>query len=297
MPRKRKLSSSENAAAKGSSKARRPLTPPFQPPPPPPKKSSKSRTTKPSSPQKTDPQNQSPFFRLPREIRDLIYDEIFIFPTTIHLAYVGGRTRKFRSFLCKVPEENQLERTREGTLCYRCRGVLRHPQCSPRDSKQGWIVRVSPTKDERRDVRAVAMLRSCRRVYTETIDKLYARNAFYIENPRTLLELPTYVPQTRLSSFRTLCLESPVYTNAVSMTSNPIPKWKEVIKALEKLDGLADLCVILRPVYGFEGEIDELWDPLKAAKLPAGCGGIECWCVVDVMHVVVFLALAVKIVH
>lgn len=34
-------------------------------------------------------QHGSVFFRLPREIRDIIYRGILVFPVTIHLAYVG----------------------------------------------------------------------------------------------------------------------------------------------------------------------------------------------------------------
>jgi hypothetical protein len=102
--------------------------------------------------------------------------------------------------------------------------------------------------------------------YIETIDLLYTSNRFYIKNLRTLLELPAYTPQTRLSSIRTLYLESPPYTTAVSQ-EDPIPKWKQVLKALEKLDGLIDFCVILQPVYGFASDVEALERPVREAKL------------------------------
>lgn len=56
-------------------------------------------------------QHASVFFRLPREIRDIIYREILVFPVTVHLAYVGTtRTCRFRSFLCQLSEDEQPEK-------------------------------------------------------------------------------------------------------------------------------------------------------------------------------------------
>ncbi|KAL3459204.1 hypothetical protein BJX64DRAFT_291455 [Aspergillus heterothallicus] len=261
MPQKRKQID-ENASKASASEKRRALTPPFQQPP---KKSPKTRAQKVPI---TNPQSQSLFFRPPREIRDIIYDEIFVFPTTVHIAYVGGRNRKLRSFLCKRPEQDQPERTREGRLCRKCCSNVEHFNCSTRDPRNKSNVNMTPTAVERRDVRVMAMLRSCRRIYTETIDILYTRNAFSIVNPRTLLELPRYTPQPRLSAFRTLYLTSPVYTDAVTMSGNPLLGWRKVIKNLEKLNGLVDLCVVLQPMYGFQSDIDSLWEPLKEIEIP-----------------------------
>ncbi|KAL2797435.1 hypothetical protein BJX66DRAFT_335053 [Aspergillus keveii] len=267
MPRKRKQT--ENTHQDPSGVERRPLTPPLAPPS---KKRTRTRhpsTQNPSTPTThphPHPQAQSPFFHLPREIRDIIYNEIFVFNQTIHIAYVGGRNRTFRSFLCKLPERDQFERTRSGTLCWRCRTVSDHYECSPKDPRNHLNVRGAPTLAEKREFRVMALLRACRRLYIETIDLLYIRNRFYIKNPRTLLELPAYTPQPRLSSIRTLYLESPPHTAAVSQ-EDPILKWKKVLKALEKLDGLTDLCVILQPVYGFASDIEALERPVRETKL------------------------------
>ncbi|KAL4913048.1 hypothetical protein BDW62DRAFT_193424 [Aspergillus aurantiobrunneus] len=215
---------------------------------------------------KTHSQEQSLFFRLPRELRDMIYTEIFIPPTTIHLAWVGGRKRKFRSFLCKLPQEHQLEKTRSGDLCYACR--IRHYSCStrsrPRPSKN---VKPTPTPAEMVNVRAMPMLRSCRRVYIEAIDMLYQANDFYLENPRTLIELPKYVPQPHLSAIRSLYLESPAYNN--SWTSEDLLlRWKGVVDTLKGFHGLRSLCIILRPWFGLDVEKDALLEPIRIGKLP-----------------------------
>jgi hypothetical protein len=102
--------------------------------------------------------------------------------------------------------------------------------------------------------------------YSETIDMLYEQNTFYIQDTRTVLKLLEYIPQTRLSSFRHLYLESPLYKP--SSPSDPPGHWAEAITALEKFDGLRSLCVILRPAIGLMWEINGLEEPLKKAKFP-----------------------------
>jgi hypothetical protein len=107
-------------------------------------------------------QHASVFFRLPREIRDVIYREIFVFPVTVHLAYVGTtRTRKFRSFLCELSEDEQPEK-RPQPLCSRCR--VNHHRCSPRKGTSDDVVE-RPSSEARTQARVLALLQSCRRVY------------------------------------------------------------------------------------------------------------------------------------
>ncbi|GFF47160.1 hypothetical protein IFM46972_08227 [Aspergillus udagawae] len=214
----------------------------------------------------THPCNQhaSVFFRLPREIRDIIYREIFVFPVTVHLAYVGTtRTRKFRSFLCELSEDEQPEK-RPQPLCPRCR--VNHHRCSPRKGTSDDVVE-RPSPEAQTQARVLALLQSCRRVYDETVDMLYGENTFYIENPRTLLELPSALSPARLSSFRHLYLESARYGE--NTPADRLEKWAAVVGVLEQLDGLETLVVILRPMFGLVWEDEELMKPLEAARLPA----------------------------
>ncbi|KAL5337973.1 hypothetical protein BJX70DRAFT_218368 [Aspergillus crustosus] len=206
-------------------------------------------------------QSQFPFFRLPPELRTIIYTHIFTFSTTIHIAFVGGRTRKFRSFLCKVPEAEQFEKSWNGEQCRKCK--INHQGCSPRKPNSKDVLCV-PTKMERRQARAGAFLRSCRRVYNETITMLYKSNTFYIENPRTLLELPNFTSLFHLSLFRHLYLESPLYGDHVPIER--IVRWGQVIDALTKLDGLETLTIIIRPIFGLRDEIYTLENPIDEAQ-------------------------------
>ncbi|GAQ11796.1 hypothetical protein ALT_9117 [Aspergillus lentulus] len=213
----------------------------------------------------TQPCNQhaSVFFRLPCEIRDIIYREIFVFPVTVHLAYVERtRNRKFRSFLCQLSEEEQPEK-RPQLLCPRCR--VNHHRCSPRKGRSD-DVEERPSSETQTQARVLALLRSCKRIYDETVDMLYRENTFYIENPRTLLELPSSLSPARLSSFRHLYLESARYGEYTP--ADRLDKWAAVVGVLKQLGGLETLVVILRPMYGLEWEVEGLMKPLEAAELP-----------------------------
>lgn len=94
---------------------------------------------------------------------------------------------------------------------------------------------------------------------------LYAKNSFYISNPRTALELPKYMPQSRLSFFRHLAVESPRWGEP--MAQRTISRWKEVVDALELFDGLETLWIILRPAFGLADEVEDLMEPVKGAAL------------------------------
>ena len=111
--------------------------------------------------QHTHSQDQSPLFRLPQEIRDMIYTEIFAAPATVHIAWVGARARKFRSFLCKLPVEHQLDYDRMHPLPCTCSNT--HAGCTPRASNKTANVRAMPTPAERKESRIMAILLSCRR--------------------------------------------------------------------------------------------------------------------------------------
>ncbi|KAL2869458.1 uncharacterized protein BJX67DRAFT_379012 [Aspergillus lucknowensis] len=214
------------------------------------------------------PQSQSLLFRLPRELRDIIYADIFTAPRTIHVAYVGGAKRRFRSFLCRSPSEEQVERIRPAgaELCHSCTLRILHYDCSPRDKRDGTRVRATTTREERQRARVGSMLRCCRRVYDETIETLYTSNEFYFENPRSLLELPRSTPQIRLSSFRHLYLQSPVWDGERG-DEEILRRWGKVVRALEKMDGLQTLRVILRPLFGLTDERERLAKPLVEARL------------------------------
>jgi hypothetical protein len=108
-------------------------------------------------------QEQSYFFRLPWEIRDIIYREIFIAPVSIHLAF-KSRLRKFCTFLCTLSEEDQPEKRQAGELCSGCE--INHHTCRPQGNRKGgdFTVQTPATKDGQQNARVMGLLRSCKRV-------------------------------------------------------------------------------------------------------------------------------------
>lgn len=119
-----------------------------------------------AQPQEPLIQEESLLFRLPPEIRLIIYKDIFVAPTTIHLSWVHGCYCRFRSFLCKLPEEHQYEKTRSGDLCDRCRED--HFNCHPRQKSPNKNAIKRRTYGSTKQTSVMSMLRSCKRVYVPT---------------------------------------------------------------------------------------------------------------------------------
>ncbi|KAF7122888.1 hypothetical protein CNMCM5793_000998 [Aspergillus hiratsukae] len=113
-------------------------------------------------------------------------------------------------------------------LCPRCR--VNHHRCSPRKGTSDDVTARSSAED-----RSQARIRRDR------------ENTFYIENPRTLLELASSLSPARLSAFRHLYLGSARYGE--NTTADRLEKWAAVVGVLERLDGLETLVVILRPMF------------------------------------------------
>lgn len=97
------------------------------------------------------------------------------------------------------------------------------------------------------------------------IEMLYTQNCFYFSNPRTALELPNYMPQSRLSLFRHVAVESPPWGENIA--PRIIGRWKEVVDALEMFDGLQTLWIILRPTFGVTWTVEDLMEPVDRAAL------------------------------
>lgn len=101
--------------------------------------------------------------------------------------------------------------------------------------------------------------------YSDVIEMLYTKNCFYISNPRTALELPNHMPQSRLSLFRHVAVESPPWGENIA--PRIIGRWKEVVDALEMLDGLQTLWITLRPTFGVAWTVEDLMEPVDRAAL------------------------------
>ncbi|KAF2029260.1 hypothetical protein EK21DRAFT_101325 [Setomelanomma holmii] len=126
---------------------------------------------------RTQLQGQSMFFaRLPLEIRKMVYEYV-MGEETVHLTM--GSKKRFGHFVC--------EDEGAGREC-------------------GCRVLVGGREGERLDAGCVKMLRSCRRMYSEAVPHLYRPHTFSLLHITHLLYLPTFMPQPRLNTIRTLRL-------------------------------------------------------------------------------------------
>jgi hypothetical protein len=176
---------------------------------------------------KTHPQGQSIFFaKLPIEIRKMIYELVMGEEETVHLTLAVKK--KFGHFLC---DENQAA-----------------------DEECGCRVLVGGREGRRLDRSMLAMLKSCRRLYSEAIVDLYRPHTFSLLHITHLLYLPSRLPGPRLDQIRTIRLRwairaLPFLKRPVSPKRYAYPEdtanWIQGWKTLANMKGLRELYVLL----------------------------------------------------
>ncbi|RJE27153.1 hypothetical protein PHISCL_00506 [Aspergillus sclerotialis] len=155
---------------------RRPLTPPLLP----------LKDTTPIAPEAAS-QSQSPFFRLPLELREIIYKQV-LGDSNIHIK--NGKS--LRHLRCK---------------CTSCPGIGYYFYYGS-TWKKPW--ECDGTKyDYDGDRLPVSLLRSCRRVYTEAIDLLYSSNIFSFRDANTLQRFLCSMPSQRKELITTIHMDLP----------------------------------------------------------------------------------------
>jgi len=122
----------------------------------------------------------------------------------------------------------------------------------------------------------LSLLKTCRQVYSEAIDILYARNSFDVNHLNSLLYLSSTIPAQRLNTIRSLQLTwdfpCPLYT--VHSTSRYPPDtettWEEVWRVIARMKGLRDIRVQLTIARIYTNLIlnseVRLLEPLRAVK-------------------------------
>ncbi|KAL3419896.1 hypothetical protein PVAG01_08395 [Phlyctema vagabunda] len=124
-------------------------------------------------------QDASLLFRLPPEIRKMVYEEVlagYVFHVYFQDAY-----RRLRAERCKSVEPSFWKEVSPNI----CKGMVCRNQ-----------LRVPGAPDRWGGVALLPLLMSCRRVYSETIEMLYNHNAFEFDSLQTLLQFSmTILPQ------------------------------------------------------------------------------------------------------
>ncbi|KAL2867825.1 uncharacterized protein BJX67DRAFT_77778 [Aspergillus lucknowensis] len=196
-------------------------------------------------PPRTFTQLQSSFFKLPAELRQLVYREILASPVPIHV-------RRTHRRLCSMP----------------CKGAHHsHGNCGQPLSEDGTVTRRLPGEAPRQDKR-LPLLRSCRRVYTEAVELLYTANTLHFDDLQTIQCLPRCITPRRLSSIRFVTLDLLAFWDA---TVNPeiLEAWKPACDVLAGMQDISELTITLhwRSKWSTDkAPLSTLLDPLKDIK-------------------------------
>ncbi|KAL4967616.1 uncharacterized protein BDV14DRAFT_20225 [Aspergillus stella-maris] len=220
--------------------------------------------------QRTFSQRNSLFFRLPTELRDIMYRDFLEFPVHFHV----WRTHKR---LCSISCTHGYCFVDQKPAC----GTF--VSCRPPLAQDGSGQRVSVGRKARE--RFLPLLTSCRRIYSEIIYLLYTKNNLIFDDNHTIQLFPTVVPSHRLSAIRYLYIRFYAFKHEqIDTTSEAI--WKQLCIMLKELKHLDTLTILLtchtRDINinhaGYKLPIVPFLNPLTKVKaktfrvwIPPGC--------------------------
>ncbi|KAK2803002.1 hypothetical protein FQN51_004029 [Onygenales sp. PD_10] len=169
-------------------------------------------------PRRVYTQDQSGFFRLPGEVRQMVYE--YVFGTAdVHVEAMHGR---LGSFHCQcqgqqgrdlagdsdvdddaLPDDTGAGLESEGWPCEPCfdREVIKR---TPADSCCR-IPKVQTYADT--GIGVLGFLCACRRIYTETINALYSNRTFIFRRPDALLYFLSTIPRHRLDLITSIYID------------------------------------------------------------------------------------------
>ncbi|KAL3419892.1 hypothetical protein PVAG01_08391 [Phlyctema vagabunda] len=147
--------------------------------------------------QKTDDQTMAPFFRLPKELRRLIYEEVL----------AGGARNRVIHILPKFGRFGH----------WRCRMQHGHTLCDPEGTQclAAWLAyktRIfhrfnAGIFELKTDDGILPFLMTCRAVYSEGIEVLYSRNVFHFYDPGDIRYFERKTLPQRLNSIHSIMLD------------------------------------------------------------------------------------------
>jgi hypothetical protein len=136
---------------------------------------------------RTSNQEQSHFFKLPLELRTIVYHYLFE-GQTVHLTV--DQTGHAGHFVCDKQEAGETGESRAVCDCKVSlgRGLPGH----------------ASSNHDTRSVGAIALLTTCRRTYTETVPLLYRKHSFHLQHSTHLLYIGDFLPIPRLNTITRL---------------------------------------------------------------------------------------------
>ncbi|KAL4784053.1 hypothetical protein BJX76DRAFT_328168 [Aspergillus varians] len=160
----------------------------------------------------------------------MVYQEVLVPSSPLHL-------RRTHRRLCSSPCRARLGGS------WGSPASTEHEDCRLPLARDGSVQRRTYMDCRRRDG-FLLLIYSCRRIYSESIHVLYAKNKFFLDDHRTLCLLPKVIPTHRLKFIRFLCLQINVFRGDV-VDRKIVSSWPKLCTALAKMDGLQDLCIAL----------------------------------------------------
>ncbi|KAJ5569478.1 uncharacterized protein N7459_008908 [Penicillium hispanicum] len=201
-------------------------------------------TPVPGGPEVPDDQLQSAILsRVPLEVRRLIW-ELVVGGHWLHLVHARGR-------LIAIQCERGVAFPDLSRCTHDCWGDTTGAECW--ESQPGLFLSMKPSSPSR-IVSLLALSRTCRRVYAETIHLLYSTNTFDFNHIDTILSLSETTLRPRLDSLRQIRLQfwfvqefppleqdTSSNTSTALRTAHDLEKWEETCTILTSLKGLAGL--------------------------------------------------------
>ncbi|KAL3488212.1 hypothetical protein BJX62DRAFT_240247 [Aspergillus germanicus] len=190
---------------------------------------------------RTYSQSRSPFFRLPPELRVLIYAEVLTFQIPLmieHREGPGNRLRSDRLYPKLVSRALANLSQSENKVYF---NWLR--------KSRGWPV--------------CGLLACCRRVYSETIPILYQSNTLAFNNPLRILDLPRSLLPSRLQTIRSIQVEKTLHEPprdgddiGKRLEREALDLWRKACAVLAEMSGLQKLLVYFSSHDHYPGGVD-----------------------------------------
>jgi len=176
-------------------------------------------------------QSQSPLFRLPRNIRQRIYEHV-LGNSNVHVISTHGGQRLSHK-RCKCA-------TCPGFAFFIERGKW----------KREWMC-----EDFRLEIGSLTpLLQTCRKIYSEAVGLMYRSNTFSLKNPKVLKNFVDWIPEKRWGGIMAVhvdvdlqgAIAQPQSTTAGNVVTNTNP-WDTAFVALAKLPNLQTIEIRIHP--------------------------------------------------
>ena len=195
----------------------------------------------------SNPQSQSPLFRLPPEIRSIIWSYVFP-PATLHLVTIKNKLRHIR---CQASSNRQSDLTHHRHCCPTTPARWRvYDGRVPGHSDRLLYPHTHEQLPDRVSDGNVSLLRTCRAIYAETADLVYRNSTIDVDDLYTFIAFSESISLRARSAIRRLTVQwMPVWeplagldhTGSIYAHTHSDALWISFWARVAELDGLKEL--------------------------------------------------------